>query len=113
MTDSPDDTAASPVTPASPTSILANAVPSSVAVRAELEDLVVRELLGPAGGPVEEVDESRVSDRYLVGILVPRRTQSVPRSPTRSRRTARARWKTAAPMISPCPPIRWHQRRSG
>jgi hypothetical protein len=43
-------------------------------VRAELEDLVIKDLLGPAGGADEEVDETRVSDRYLVGILSPRRT---------------------------------------
>ena len=43
-------------------------------LRAELEDLVVKDLLGPAGGPEEEVDEPRVSDRYLVGTLSPKRT---------------------------------------
>jgi hypothetical protein len=53
---------------------LAAALPTPTALRSELEDLVVKELLGPAGGPDEEVDESRVSDRYLVGILAPRRT---------------------------------------
>ena len=62
-------------TPAPGTALpLAASSPSPTALRAELEDLVVRELLGPAGGPDEEVDESRVSDRYLVGILAPRRT---------------------------------------
>jgi hypothetical protein len=40
-------------------------------IRAELAALVLRDLLGPAGGPVEEVAESRVSDRYLVGMLAP------------------------------------------
>lgn len=54
-----------------PGAVLSAALPSAVALRAELEDLVVRELLGPAGGPIEEVDENRVSDRYLVGILSP------------------------------------------
>jgi hypothetical protein len=57
-----------------PTLPLATGVPGPMQIRAELEDLVLKELLGPAGGPIEEVDESRVSDRYLVGILSPRRT---------------------------------------
>jgi hypothetical protein len=64
-----------PVAPnaGAPSSLLAAAVPSPVQLRAELEELVVKELLGPAGGPNEEVNETRVSDRYLVGILAPRR----------------------------------------
>ena len=53
---------------------LAAVVLSAVQLRAELEDLVVKDLLGPAGGANEEVDESRVSDRYLVGILAARRS---------------------------------------
>lgn len=44
---------------------------SPALLRAELEELVLRDLLGPADGPEEEVDESRVSDRYLVGMLAP------------------------------------------
>ena len=66
---------ATPPTPAPNTTLpLAAFLPSPTVLRAELEDLVVKELLGPAGGADEEVDESRVSDRYLVGILAPRRT---------------------------------------
>jgi hypothetical protein len=63
-----------PAAEAAPTLPLEAALPTPTALRTELEDLVVKELLGPAGGPLEEVDESRVSDRYLVGILAPRRT---------------------------------------
>lgn len=49
------------------------AVPASPeALRSKLNHLVVAELLGPQGGPTEEVAESRVSDRYLVGMLAPR-----------------------------------------
>src|SRR5699024_8981916 len=48
--------------------------PSELAIRQEFEDLILADLLGPAGGPEEEVDESRVSDRYLVGMLAPQRT---------------------------------------
>lgn len=46
-------------------------IPTSAELRDELEDLVLRDLLGPAGGEEEEVDEFRVYDRYLVGIITP------------------------------------------
>ena len=35
------------------------------------------DLLGPVGGPEEEVAERSVHDRYLVGVMAPRR-QEVP-----------------------------------
>jgi len=44
---------------------------STFELREELEDLVIKELHGPAGGPNEEV-EDRVRERYLVGLLAPR-----------------------------------------
>jgi hypothetical protein len=47
--------------------------PSHADIRDELEDLVIRDLLGPAGGPDEEVGEDRVRERYLVGMLAPKR----------------------------------------
>jgi hypothetical protein len=47
------------------------ATPSPAAIRDELEKLVLLDLLGPAGGPEEEVNESSVQDRYLVGMLAP------------------------------------------
>ncbi|MDQ3770273.1 MAG: helicase, partial [Actinomycetota bacterium] len=47
--------------------------PSARALRARLEDLIAKDLLGPAGGEHEEVDEGRVSERYVVGMLAPRR----------------------------------------
>ena len=53
-------------------SLLASSVPTPVQLRAELEDLVERELLGPRRGPDEEIVEGRVQDTYLVGMLVPR-----------------------------------------
>lgn len=46
---------------------------SGVQLRAELERMVVADLLGPAGGETEEIDERNVRDRYLVGVLAPRR----------------------------------------
>ena len=41
-------------------------------MRAMLEEMAIKELLGPAGGDEEEVSE-RIRDRYFVGILTPRK----------------------------------------
>ncbi len=46
-------------------------IPSYTQIRQELTDAVLHDLLGPAAGPEEEIDEARVRDRYLVGILAP------------------------------------------
>jgi hypothetical protein len=40
-------------------------------IRQELEGLILHELLGPAGGADEEVNERHVYERYLVGMLAP------------------------------------------
>ena len=54
-------------------------VPSLSEMRAELEEMVVRELLGPVGGEEEEIHERvRVRDRYLVGMLAPSNAHTVP-----------------------------------
>lgn len=53
-------------------------VPSPPEIRAELEELVLKDLLGPAGGPEEEVDERHVRERYLVGMLAPRKQRLSP-----------------------------------
>jgi hypothetical protein len=42
-------------------------------LRGELEQLILADFVGPAGGDHEEVDESPVSECYLVGLLAPRR----------------------------------------
>lgn len=47
--------------------------PPPRALRAMLEDSVIRDLLGPAGGESEEIVDERVFDRYLLGMLAPRR----------------------------------------
>lgn len=52
------------------------AKPSPMQIRAELEGMVVADLLGPVGGETEEIDERNVRDRYLVGILAPRKAGS-------------------------------------
>ncbi len=52
--------------------------PSAAELRDELERQVLLDLLGPSGGPEEEIDEPNVHDRYLVGLLAPRNQQIVP-----------------------------------
>lgn len=49
--------------------------PGPYKLRSMLEDLVVKDLLGPAGGPEEELPpfEDRVNERYLVGMLAPKK----------------------------------------
>lgn len=53
-------------------------MPSHTELRDELERLVIDDLLGPANGPEEIVDEVYVRDRYLVGRLAPRGTTALP-----------------------------------
>ena len=53
---------------------LDQSVPSPLQLRAMLEEMVVTDLLGPTA-PDEEIDESSVRDRYLVGVLAPVRQQ--------------------------------------
>lgn len=45
-------------------------------IREELLSIVERDLLGPAGGPEEEIAETRVRERYLTGMLAPRKQQA-------------------------------------
>jgi len=47
--------------------------PSPAEIRAELESMVVGDLLGPAGGESEELTERTMRDRYIVGVLAPSR----------------------------------------
>lgn len=48
---------------------------ASTAIRDELQELVLNDLLGPAGGAEEEVAELYVRERYLVGMLAPQKRQ--------------------------------------
>ena len=52
-------------------------MPTPHQLRDNLTAVVVRDLLGPAGGPEEEIDqrEDHVYSRYLVGMLAPRGTE--------------------------------------
>jgi hypothetical protein len=45
--------------------------PSALSLRDQFEEMVIKELLGPAGGPEEELLESP-GTRYFVGVLAPR-----------------------------------------
>ena len=54
------------------------APPSQRQIRDELERMLVADLLGPAGGPEEEVAERRVSERYVIGMVAPRRQRLHP-----------------------------------
>ncbi len=49
-------------------------VPPPQRLRAELEAMVLGDLLGPAGGEAEELVERSVRDRYVVGVLAPSRS---------------------------------------
>lgn len=51
---------------------------SPAEIRAELIDIVRRDLLGPAGGAEEEVAENQILERYLLGILAPQGTAPHP-----------------------------------
>ncbi len=55
-------------------------VPSPHAIRDELTEMVVKDLLGPAGGLDEELDqrEDRANGRYLIGMLAPKSTRVEP-----------------------------------
>ena len=44
---------------------------STAPLRQELEDLIRRDLLGPAGGEQEIITEQSVRNRYLLGMLAP------------------------------------------
>ena len=66
---------------------LANPSPPPTELRDRLEELVLKDLLGPAGGPEEEVT-GNVRDRYLIGMLAPRGQRSQPEPPDDAARSA-------------------------
>lgn len=55
------------------TSSNSTTISSQHQLRAELEAMVLGDLLGPAAGENEELTERTVRDRYLVGVLAPSR----------------------------------------
>ena len=54
--------------------------PTPRQLRSKLEEMVKNDLLGPAAGENEELIERNVRDRYVVGVLAPRR-QAAPGKP--------------------------------
>ena len=74
---------------------------TSFQVRAELEDLLERDLLGPWDGPEEELPPgTSPAERYMLGRLVPRQQPEEPPT-TRSQRAIRSlstgRWPPLTP----------------
>src|SRR6516162_11305884 len=57
---------------------LLTSIPSPTKSREELERMVLKDLLGPVGGSDEEIDEKSVRERYLVGMLAPKRQELSP-----------------------------------
>lgn len=51
---------------------------SPAALRDKLETMVITDLLGPAGGLDEEIEDDHVRDRYLVGLIAPKETAIPP-----------------------------------
>ena len=47
-------------------------------LRIQLHQMIVNDLLGPAGGVNEELDEESVRSRYIVGLLAPRGQSTLP-----------------------------------
>jgi hypothetical protein len=70
-------------------------------IRAELEQMVLKDLLGPVGGPEEEIDEPSVRDRYLVGMLALKRQELSPEEFDELPKAAAARSRTAPPRAPP------------
>ena len=70
--------------------------------------MVLKDLLGPVGGPEEEIDEPSVRDRYLVGMLAPKRQEPPrPRNSTSFHRAAADRSRTARPRARRPRTRRW------
>lgn len=57
---------------------LASKLPTPYEIRAEFEEAILNDLLGPVNGEEEEVEEDSVSDRYLVGLLAPLHRNKIP-----------------------------------
>lgn len=53
-------------------------LPTAGQIRAELQALILRDLLGPAGGEDEVIDEQYVRDRYILGLLAPKGQSVIP-----------------------------------
>lgn len=65
-----------PIAPSQKSPVLKTA--TTAEIRDELQRRVVADLLGPAGGPEEEVDERNVRRRYILGMLAPSKQRVLP-----------------------------------
>lgn len=74
-------------------------IASHHAIRAELESMVLKDLLGPAGGEHEEITERSVRDRYLVGVLAPSKTVQQPPQPSATTPTTTEDEDDETPLI--------------
>jgi hypothetical protein len=92
---------------------LLSSLPSPTKIREELERMVLKDLLGPVGGPQEEIDEPSVRDRYLVGMLAPKRQELSPEQFDELSQGAADRSRTGPPNRRPRPRRRCSRRRSG
>ena len=98
-------------------------------LRAKLEEMVVHDLLGPAGGPKEELSERNVRDRYLIGVLAPPQhggdagassptgvddeDEETPHIPDQLPRAGRIPWRMVGLTATRCPTGCSYRRRSG
>lgn len=57
---------------------LTDKIPTPLQLRNKLDELVRQDLLGPAGGEREEIDERNVRGRYVVGMLAPKGQSIIP-----------------------------------
>lgn len=65
-----------PAAPSAKSPVLKTA--TAAEIRDELQKRVLADLLGPAGGPEEEVDERNVRRRYILGMLAPLKQRVMP-----------------------------------
>lgn len=52
--------------------------PGANQIHQKLQDLILRDLLGPAAGKEEIIDEAVVRDRYILGLLAPHDQSVIP-----------------------------------
>ncbi len=69
---------ATPENTSTPPGKLFDPAPSPAVLRAELEELIIGDLHGPAGGELEQLPgRGRVSERYITGLLAPKQSLAI------------------------------------
>jgi hypothetical protein len=87
-------------------------IPYAMKIREELEQMVFNDLLGPVGGPTEEIVEQIVRDRYLVGMLAPKRQELSPEEFDEFPKAGRGLSRRVRPITPPPPQRRCSPRPS-